>query len=171
MLRNPSNLSRSSATYCGAMQIPGIRTSLTRVVSSAGSAAITLVVRAETAVPTRVLSHARRLIIPSSPFQLVQEPPVGTLRDEALRRRLDHSRLAEAERIEASGVLRIGDAPLVVRNILHDLERVIVAWREAAVELAAALVLLEEGGGRVEEGHAALVEHGPFDDLVRPQQQ
>jgi hypothetical protein len=37
---------------------------------------------------------------------------------------------------------------------------------DAAVELAAVLVLLEEGLECVEEGHAALVEHALLDDLV-----
>ena len=41
---------------------------------------------------------------------------------------------------------------------------------DAAVEIAAVLVLLEEGLERVEEGHAALVEHGLLDDLIRPHQ-
>src|SRR6266852_2907768 len=66
-------------------------------------------------------------------LQLGQEPPVGTLRDERLRRRLDHPRLAQAQGIEADGVLRIVDAPLVVGNILHGLERIVVARREAAI--------------------------------------
>src|SRR6266568_627804 len=67
-------------------------------------------------------------------LQLVQEPPVSALRDQALRCRLDHSRLAEAEGIEADRVLRIVDAPLVVRNILHGLERIVVARCEAAID-------------------------------------
>jgi hypothetical protein len=37
---------------------------------------------------------------------------------------------------------------------------------DAAVQVAAVLMLLEEGVERVEEGRAALVEHGLFDDLV-----
>jgi hypothetical protein len=41
---------------------------------------------------------------------------------------------------------------------------------DAAVELAAVLVLLEEGLECVEEGHAASVEHALLDDLVRPPQ-
>jgi hypothetical protein len=51
-------------------------------------------------------------------LQLVEESPIGALRDQALRRRLDHSRLTEPEGIEADGILRVVDAPLVVRNIL-----------------------------------------------------
>ena len=39
---------------------------------------------------------------------------------------------------------------------------------DAAVQLATILVLLEEGLECVEEHHAALVEHGLLDDLVRP---
>jgi hypothetical protein len=39
---------------------------------------------------------------------------------------------------------------------------------DAAIEIAAVLVLLEEGLERVEEGHAALVEHALFDNLSRP---
>jgi hypothetical protein len=42
---------------------------------------------------------------------------------------------------------------------------------DAAVELAAVLVLLVEGPERVEEGPAALVEHALVDDLVGPQQE
>jgi len=41
----------------------------------------------------------------------------------------------------------------------------------AAAELAAVLMLLEEGLECVEERHAAVVEHALLDDLVRPQQQ
>ena len=51
-------------------------------------------------------------------LQLVEESPIGALRDQALRRRLDHARLTEPEGIEADGILRVVDAPLVVRNIL-----------------------------------------------------
>ena len=73
-----------------------------------------------------------------------------------LRRRLDHPRLAETQGIEADGVLRIVDAPLVVRNILHGLERIVVARREAAVDEGPSGPLRLEGA-----------EVGPFQD--RPQ--
>src|SRR6266850_1831282 len=86
-------------------------------------------------------------------LQLLEEPPVSTLRDQALRRRLDHPRLAEAEGIEADGVLRIVDAPLVVRNILHGLERIVVARREAAVDEGPSGPLRLEGAdvGRLQD--------------------
>src|SRR5204863_4431192 len=78
-------------------------------------------------------------------LQLVEEPPVRPLRDETLRRRLDHPGLAKTERIEADRVLRIVDAPLVVRDVLHRLERIVVARCEGAVDEGARGPLGREG--------------------------
>src|SRR5438552_3189496 len=86
-------------------------------------------------------------------LQLVEEAPVRALGDNLLRARLDHPRLVEAEGVEAHRVLRIVDAPLVVGNILHGRERIVVARREPAVDEGPSGPFRLEGaeGGRLQD--------------------
>src|SRR5260370_4309629 len=59
-------------------------------------------------------------------LQLVEEPPVGALGEDLLRARLDHARFVQPEGIEPRGVLRVELSPLVVRQLLHRLQSVVV---------------------------------------------
>src|SRR6478736_7409359 len=61
------------------------------------------------------------------PLQLIEEPPVGSLRDDPIRVGLDHSRLPQAQGVEAHGVLRVVVPPLCVANLVHCLQRIVVA--------------------------------------------
>src|SRR5438477_11471070 len=74
---------------------------------------------------------------PSLPLQLslqiVKEPPVGAPSDDLPGTRLEHSDLVQAEGIEADRGLRVVLAPPVVGNLLHELEREVVAGRVLAV--------------------------------------
>src|SRR5439155_269010 len=98
---NPSRCRSSSAIYCGASQrLPISRTSLTVAISGGGSAATGWArTPRRPAVPASVSSfrNSRRVfIVPPCPLalalqlflQLVEEPPVGPLRDDLLSSKL-----------------------------------------------------------------------------------
>src|SRR6516162_6225143 len=59
-------------------------------------------------------------------LELVEEAPVGALRDDLTGRRLDHARLVQSQRVEPDRVLGIVVAPARVLDLLHRLQRVIV---------------------------------------------
>src|SRR6267378_5748833 len=60
-------------------------------------------------------------------LELVDEAPVGGVRDDLLRARLDHPDLVEAQGVEADRVFGIEIPPPAVRNLLHRLQRIVVA--------------------------------------------
>src|SRR2546423_14181532 len=66
-------------------------------------------------------------------LELLEEPPVGALRDELLRAGLEHPSLVQAQSVEAKRVLGVVLAPLVVWNIFHGLEGIVVPGRVALV--------------------------------------
>src|SRR5438045_288122 len=68
-------------------------------------------------------------------LQFVEEAPVGALGDKLLRARLDHPGLAQAERVEAHGVLGVVLPPLAVRQFAHRLSHVLFVRRESQVEV------------------------------------
>ena len=106
----------------------GTAPNLTRVVSGGGSAS------ADGHAEQPRHAHGRRPVQERAslhhPFnsclQLVEEPPVGTLRDDLLWARLDHPGLVQAQRVEADRVLGVVVAPPVVRDVLHGLQRIVV---------------------------------------------
>src|SRR5262245_41155795 len=59
-------------------------------------------------------------------LELVEETPVGALRNDSVRIRFDHSGLAQAQRIKAHGILGIVVPPLRVADLFHCLEGVVV---------------------------------------------
>src|SRR2546425_2782451 len=67
------------------------------------------------------------------PLELVEETPIGTLRDDLLRARLDHPDLVEAEGVEAHGILRVVLPPRAIRDLLQCLEGVVVVLCVAPV--------------------------------------
>src|SRR5215471_4809964 len=64
------------------------------------------------------------------PLELVEEAPVGALRDDLTGRRLDHARLVQSQRVEPDRVLGIVLSPLSVRQLVHDLQRIVVTGCE-----------------------------------------
>src|SRR5919108_3006533 len=72
-------------------------------------------------------------------LQRVEEAPVGTLADDLLGDRLDHAGLLEAEGVEADRILRIILSPLVVGDVLHELDGEVIVGRDPLVH--------EEPGG------------------------
>jgi len=59
-------------------------------------------------------------------LELIENPPVGALRDEACRARLDHARLAQPQGVKADRIIGIVVAPACVGNLLHRLKRIVV---------------------------------------------
>src|SRR5262249_40807916 len=66
-------------------------------------------------------------------LELVEEAPVRALRDDLTGRRLDHARLVQSQRIEPDRVLGIVLSPLSVRQLVHDLQRIVVTGCEMPV--------------------------------------
>src|SRR6266545_4211745 len=83
-------------------------------------------------------SQAEPLVCLSLPLQLllelVEEAPVSSLGDDLLRAQLDHPGLVEAESIEAHCVLGGVLTPTAVWDVLHGLQRVVVAGGELVVD-------------------------------------
>jgi hypothetical protein len=83
-------------------------------------ATLTLILDQPSAIP-RLTPHASLLTDFRLRFQLLlqlpQKPPIGSLRDNLLRARLDHARLLKAERVEPDAVLGVIVAPLAVRYL------------------------------------------------------
>jgi len=67
-------------------------------------------------------------------LELVEEAPVGRLRNELVWRRLDHAGVAQPQRVEANRVLGIILAPFVVGDFFERLQRIVVASGEPAVD-------------------------------------
>src|SRR5262249_16377368 len=76
------------------------------------------------------LESSARAIEPSSSLQLalelIENPPVGALRDEGWRAGLDHARLAQPQGVKADRIIGIVVAPACVGNLLHRLKRIVV---------------------------------------------
>src|ERR1043166_6270773 len=66
-------------------------------------------------------------------LELLWEPPVGALGDELLRTALEHTSLVQAEGVKAHRILGVVLAPLVVWNIFHGLEGIVVPGRVALI--------------------------------------
>src|SRR5689334_10628009 len=64
---------------------------------------------------------------------LVEEPPVGCIRDNLRRIRFQHPRFAQTKRVKADGVFGIKLAPAVVRHVRKRLSRIVVARRETPI--------------------------------------
>src|SRR6516162_1736048 len=123
----PSARRRSSATYCGAIQMTRELLRRTEVVSSDPSAASAGGRRARAAAPAsdRVARKRRRVRVIGTPpwlrsrlqlaFELVQKPPVGAVGDDALGVTLDHAEFVQPQRVKTHAVLGIVFAPLAVR--------------------------------------------------------
>src|SRR5712664_2519593 len=67
-------------------------------------------------------------------FELVQETPIGAVGDDLLRARFDQTDLAQAQRVEAHGVLGVVLPPFVVRQLAEGLQRIIVSLGEPALD-------------------------------------
>src|SRR5262245_43619223 len=84
------------------------------------------------------LESSARAIAPSLSLELalelVEEAPVGRLRDELVGRQLDHARVTQPQRVEAKRVVGIILAPFVVRDFLQRLQRIVVARGKAAID-------------------------------------
>src|SRR5262249_22029564 len=98
-------------------------------------------------------------------LELVEEAPVGALRDDLLRARLDHAGLAQAKRIETPGTLGVGAPPQRVADLFHGLEGVVVAIAAVGDDAGGALRLrgaevrrLEDRPQRPLGGHRVLAD-------------
>src|SRR5271169_4075819 len=141
---NPSARSKSSTTYCGATQMPGLFGSRTEVVSRVPSAASARGARTRPAAPaTAVMVRKPRRVcvcdIGSPPcsrlqlaFEFVQEAPIRAVGDNLLRARLDNTGFVQAQRVEADRVLGVVLPPIVVRDLAQCLQGIFVARRETA---------------------------------------
>src|SRR5437016_805689 len=100
------------------------------------------------------------------PLQLVQEAPVGALRDDLLRAGFDHLGFVKSKGVEAHRVFRIVLPPDVIANLLHRLKGVGVVRCEPLVH--------DESRGpfRLEGAHVGRFENRPHrtlrGDWVRP---
>src|SRR6478672_3613963 len=151
----PSARSSSSATYRGAKQMLLEMGNRTVVVSGGASWANDWDKPSTPAAPadetvvrnrrrlcvmcmTTSLEFSARAIAPTSSLELalelVEEAPVGRLRNELVRRRLNHAGFAQAQRVEAKRVFRIVITPPAIRDLLQRLQRVIVTRREAPID-------------------------------------
>src|SRR5262245_31501620 len=74
------------------------------------------------AVNTSPVSSSLQLAL-----ELVEVAPVGALRDYLAGCRLDHARFVQTQRVKANRVLGVVVAPTGIRNLLHRLQRIIVA--------------------------------------------
>src|SRR5258707_6608372 len=76
------------------------------------------------------LESSARAIAPSLSlelaFELVEETPVGALRDDLAGRRFDHARFVQSQRIEPDRVLGVIVAPACILDFLHRLQRIVV---------------------------------------------
>src|SRR5438552_1232199 len=93
-----------------------------------GAASVASATRRTTYRTASRLTSALQLLL-----ELVDEPPVGAVRDDLLGIRLDDSRFVQAQRVEPHSILDFILAPPAVWNLLHRLERVVVALREATL--------------------------------------
>src|SRR5215831_3965923 len=59
-------------------------------------------------------------------LQLIEEAPIGTLRNDLLGTTFNHSSLMQAQGVEAHGIFGIILAPPVVGNVLHRLEGIVI---------------------------------------------
>src|SRR5215831_1875219 len=135
--------------YCGAIQMPACLASRMAVVSGGASWADECdgPIRAAAAAEDSVVRKPRRFctsIINQSllasmshadlaqwrpnacsalqlTLELIENPPVGALRDEGCRARLDHARLAQPQGVKADRIIGIIVAPACVGNLLHGL--------------------------------------------------
>src|SRR4030095_7320371 len=64
-------------------------------------------------------------------LERVEEAPIGALRDNLLRARLDYPGLMQAQGIETHRILRVVLAPFVVGHVPERLERIVVPRCEA----------------------------------------
>src|ERR1700736_3020878 len=67
-------------------------------------------------------------------FELVQEAPIGAVRDDLLRARLDEAGFVQAQGIESDRVLGVVLPPFVVRQPAESLQRIIVSLCKAAID-------------------------------------
>src|SRR6185436_2706406 len=67
-------------------------------------------------------------------LQFVQEAPVGSLRDQLLRRALHHSGLPQPQRVEPDGLLRVVVAPLAIRQLTDRLSRILRIHSETLIQ-------------------------------------
>src|SRR2546427_337718 len=125
--------------------------------------------RVITAAPIRAIKpHAGRALTLTFqlPLQLVQEAPVGALRDDLLWAGFDHPGFVKSKGVEAHRVLRIVLPPDVIANLLHRLKGVGVVRCEPLVH--------DESRGpvRLEGAHVGRFEDRPHrtlrGDWVRP---
>src|SRR6266540_3223415 len=156
----PSLLSNSSATYCGATQIPAIWDSLILVVSGGGSAwavgtrgASSPAAPAEDSVVRKrrrlwivcmtnlrfsfmpALDEGRRSALQLA-LELVEEPPVHGLGNDLVGARFDQARFAQPQREETDCILGVVFTPLIVRDFFQRLERIVVLGGETALDHA-----------------------------------
>src|SRR5690606_37085029 len=87
-------------------------------------------------------------------LELVEEAPVGTVRQDLVGTRGDHAGLVEAQCIEPERVRRVVLAPAVVRDLAQGLERIVVTVGEPAIDqpLRDALRLGDAKVGHLEDG-------------------
>src|SRR5262245_15436754 len=69
-------------------------------------------------------------------FELVEETPIRGVGDDLVGARFDHAHLAQPQGKEPDCVFRVVVTPLVVRNVVQGLERIIVIDREPAIDNA-----------------------------------
>src|SRR5438132_2022393 len=112
--------------------------------SSPGAGADHAKVASTTSIATLRRTFERLTLSLQLLLQLVEEAPVGALGEDLLWIGPDHPGLVEPKRVEADGVLGVVLAPLVVGQLLHRLERVLVAGRVALVHKCAGHALRVE---------------------------
>src|SRR6476620_6930677 len=151
----PSARSSSSATYRGAKQMLLEMGNRTVVVSGGASWANDWDKPSRPAAPadetvvrnrrrlcvmcmTTSLEFSARAIAPSSSLELalelVEEAPVGRLRNELVRRRLNHAGFAQAQCVEAKRIFGIVFSPPCIGNFLERLQRQIIAWCKSPID-------------------------------------
>src|SRR5436190_7898475 len=112
-----------------------------------GAASVASATRRTTYRTASRLTSALQLLL-----ELVDEPPVGAVRDDLLGARLDHPDLVQAQGVEADRVLGVEIAPPAVRDLLHRLQRVLVAVPLVGNQPRRSVGLGRAEVGRLEDG-------------------
>src|SRR5438874_12255691 len=86
-----------------------------------GAASVASATRRTTSRTAVRLTSAFQLLL-----ELIDEPPVGAVRDDLLGARLDHPDLVEAQGVEADRVFGVEVPPAAIRDLPHRLQRVLI---------------------------------------------
>src|SRR6266513_1087901 len=120
-----------------------------------GAASVASATRRTTSRTAVRLTSAFQLLL-----ELIDEPPVGAVRDDLLGARLDHPALGEAQGVEADRVFGVEVPPAAIRDLPHRLQRVLITVPLVGHQPRRSIGFGRAEVGRLEDGaEGALARH------------